>query len=259
MTNTVLVHSFRRGTGKSTIAANVGTVLAQAGQRVGLIDADLQTPSLLRFFGLDESHMGACFNDYLLHSCDIEQAVLDLTPHLAPALRGQIMLIPASSDPRRIRDTVHANMDCYLLHDAFTTLISELALDALIIDTHAGLHEQILPLMTITDVLAIVLRHDQQDYEGTRITLDVARHLGLPALQLIVNEALDSSTADDVRSQIVRNFGHSPVAVLPHCNALLELASADLFALRHPYHPLTATFRELASAMCAPISASEDH
>jgi protein-tyrosine kinase len=40
------------GEGKTTVAANFGAVLAQAGSRVCLIDSDLRRPSLHRVFGL---------------------------------------------------------------------------------------------------------------------------------------------------------------------------------------------------------------
>jgi capsular exopolysaccharide synthesis family protein len=49
-----VVTSPSAGDGKSTVAANLGTALAQAGQRVVLVDADLRKPSLHRLFGLEQ-------------------------------------------------------------------------------------------------------------------------------------------------------------------------------------------------------------
>jgi succinoglycan biosynthesis transport protein ExoP len=40
--------------GKSTVAANLAIAVAQAGQRVALVDADLRKPSLHRIFGLEQ-------------------------------------------------------------------------------------------------------------------------------------------------------------------------------------------------------------
>jgi capsular exopolysaccharide synthesis family protein len=48
----LLVTSPLQGEGKSTTAANLATVLAQAGQRVLLVGADLRRPSVHSFFGL---------------------------------------------------------------------------------------------------------------------------------------------------------------------------------------------------------------
>src|SRR6266566_3424026 len=51
---TIAVSSGKGGVGKSTVAANVAAALAQAGKRVGLMDADIYGPNIPRMFGRDE-------------------------------------------------------------------------------------------------------------------------------------------------------------------------------------------------------------
>src|SRR6267154_2017453 len=53
--SSLLVTSTQPGEGKTTIATNLGITLAQVGQRVLLVDADLRSPSLHRLFGLREN------------------------------------------------------------------------------------------------------------------------------------------------------------------------------------------------------------
>ncbi len=48
----VLVSSPHGGDGRTTVVANLGLALAEAGRRVILIDADLRSPALHRYFGL---------------------------------------------------------------------------------------------------------------------------------------------------------------------------------------------------------------
>jgi len=51
----LLVTSASPGEGKTTIAANLAVALAQSGQRVALIDADLRRPSVHRILGISNS------------------------------------------------------------------------------------------------------------------------------------------------------------------------------------------------------------
>src|SRR5258705_9278226 len=53
--STLLVSSTQPGEGKTTIASNLAIALAQVGQRVLLVDADLRSPSLHRLFGTQEN------------------------------------------------------------------------------------------------------------------------------------------------------------------------------------------------------------
>jgi capsular exopolysaccharide synthesis family protein len=52
--STLLVSSTQPGEGKTTIATNLAIALAQVGQRVLLVDADLRSPSLHKLFGRRE-------------------------------------------------------------------------------------------------------------------------------------------------------------------------------------------------------------
>ncbi len=48
------ISSGKGGVGKSTVSANLALALAQAGQRVGLLDADVYGPNIPRMFGVDQ-------------------------------------------------------------------------------------------------------------------------------------------------------------------------------------------------------------
>jgi polysaccharide biosynthesis transport protein len=53
--SSLLVSSTQPGEGKTTIASNLAITLAQVGQRVLLVDADLRSPSVHRLFGIRET------------------------------------------------------------------------------------------------------------------------------------------------------------------------------------------------------------
>ena len=95
----IAVHSFRGGNGKSSITANVAALLAAAGRRVGVIDADIQSPGLHLLLGHAGRSPGHTLNDYLLGNCAVDQLAIDLTTALGEPVTGRLFLIPASINP----------------------------------------------------------------------------------------------------------------------------------------------------------------
>lgn len=73
--STLLVTSAEPGTGKTTVAANLGIVCAQGGLRVVVIDADLRRPTLHHWFNL-RNHKG--LTDLLVGDIEsVEEALAD--------------------------------------------------------------------------------------------------------------------------------------------------------------------------------------
>jgi MinD-like ATPase involved in chromosome partitioning or flagellar assembly len=246
MARIIAVQSFRRGAGKSLLTANIGMLWAAAGLRVGLVDADFPSPALHLLYGLAEAPGGRTLNDYLLGRCDIEQVAHDITPLLGSDTGGQIFLMPASGSLDEIARMLRKGYDLRLLDEGFQTLIEHLALDTLIVDTHAGLHEEALTLMALVDVLAIVLRHDQQDYQGTAVMVEVARRLGVPRITLIANEEPASFDLAAAQARVEQSYGCEVAGVLPHSDALMA-DTHGAFVLRHPRHPLTMLLGQIAT------------
>lgn len=249
MAQIVAVHSFRRGAGKSHITANVAALLAAAGRRVGVVDASLATPSLHLLFGVDDATAGCRLNDYLLGRCAITQAVYDVTTALGRPGAGRLVLVPAGSRAGETAQGASAGYPPARLYDGVQLLSEEWALDTLLIDTPAGLTEETLGLLAAADALALVLRLDQQDYQGTGITLGVARQLGVARVRLVVNQVAPEFDPAAVRAEVEQTYGCPVTAVLPHAEEMTLLASGGLFALHHPTHPLTAGLREIGAQL----------
>jgi len=244
MAQIISIHSFRGGTGKSNTAANLSALLAMEGKRVGVIDTDIQSPGIHVLFGLREEDMTHALNDYLWGKCRIEQAALDVTPRLKADLQGRIFLTPSSIKAGEIARVLREGYDVGLLNDGFRELINKLKLDVLVIDTHPGLNEETLLSIAISDVLVIVMRPDQQDYQGTGVTVDVARKLDVPRMKLIVNKVPACFDPAGVQAQVEQTYGCEVAAVLPHSDEMMILASAGIFVLRYPDHQITASLKQ---------------
>lgn len=248
MSKIISVHSFRGGTGKSNIVANIAALYAGSGQRVGVVDCDIQSPGIHVLFGLDESRVTHSLNDYLWGKCIIREAAHDVTPAGGP-LTGQLFLIPSSARAGEIARILRDRYDVGLLNDGFHRLIRDLKLDVLILDSHPGLNEETLLSIAISDTLAIVLRPDQQDYQGTAVAAEVAHKLDVPRLVMIVNKVPQVFNPAEVQARVEEAYNSSVIAVLPHSDDMMVLASAGLFVLRFPDHAITGQLRQIAAEL----------
>lgn len=251
MSKIISVHSFRGGTGKSNTTANVAALLAASGQRVGVVDTDIQSPGIHILFGLTGEDINHSLNDYLWGRCEIGQTAHDVTANIGGEIKGRLFLIPSSVQANEIVNVLREGYDVSLMTTGFRNLIQELNLDALIIDTHPGLNEETLFSIAISHALAIIMRPDQQDYEGTGVTVEVARSLDVPRMMLIVNKTPATFDADEVRARVEQTYNCEVAAVLPHSDEMMTLASAGVFVLRYPDHPMTAMLKDVAAKLTA--------
>ncbi len=249
MAKIISVHSFRGGTGKSNTTANVTALLAQQGMRVGVIDTDIQSPGIHVLFGMDESEIHPSLNDYLWGNCSIKEAAHDVTSKVGGEVSGQVLLIPSSIKASEIAKVLREGYDVGLLNDGFQDAIRDLSLDALIIDTHPGLNEETLLSISISDALAIILRPDSQDYQGTAVTVEVARKLDVPRMVLVVNKVPAVYDSASVKAKVEKAYQCDVAAVLPHSDELMALASSGIFSIRYPDNPVSAGLRHLAGRL----------
>lgn len=246
MSRIISIHSFRGGTGKSNLTANLAALVAAKGHRVGIVDTDIQSPGIHVLFGIDEETIVHALNDYLWGKCPIEETVY---PVKLPGDKGELFLAPASLKTGEIARVLREGYDVTLLNDGFRDLISRLRLDYLFIDTHPGLNEETLLSIAISDSLMIVLRPDRQDYQGTGVTVEVARKLDVPDLHLVVNKVPTAFDPEAVRRRIEAAYDAPVLAILPQSEAMMQLGSERLFALEFPDDPLTAMLREMAGVL----------
>lgn len=245
----ISVHSFRGGTGKSNTTANVATLLAAQGKRVGVVDTDIQSPGIHVLFNFDSDAMKFSLNDYLWGKCEIAQTAYDLTQNLGGSVTGHLFLIPSSIKAGEIARVVREGYDVGLLNDGFHDLVEQLELDILMIDTHPGLNEETLLSIAISDALAIVMRPDQQDFQGTGVTVEVARKLDVPRMVLVVNKVPSVFSEAEVKARVEQTYNVPVAAVLPHSDEMMTLASEGIFVLRYPHHPISEKFKQLAAAL----------
>jgi septum site-determining protein MinD len=213
----VTIHSYRGGTGKSNISANLAYLAARAGKRVAVLDSDLQAPGVHLLFGFDTDRMPHTLSDFFFNQCELEETAYNLKG-LAELenIDGSIFLLPSRMTVDAIMQVVAEGYDVGKLDDQLNKLIDELKLDLLLIDTHPGFNEETLLTIAISDTLMIVLRPDKQDYHGTAVLVEVAGRMAVPQVHLVANKVVGHVDRDDIVQKIkerirTRCHRHSPL------------------------------------------------
>jgi MinD-like ATPase involved in chromosome partitioning or flagellar assembly len=249
MSQIVSIHSFRGGTGKSNLVANLATTLMLQGKRVAIVDTDIQSPGIHVLFGLNLEEVNFTLNDYLWEKCHIKDAAYNVSDALKAQnpsisnIQGKVFLIPSSIKVAEISRILREGYDIVRLTEGFQDIISCLNLDYLLIDTHPGLNEETLVSIGISDTLVIILRPDSQDFQGTAVTVDVAKKLGVGKMLLVVNKALPRFDFTDLQQQVEKSYDAQVVGILPLSEEMVQLGSQGIFCLKHPQHLISQVIK----------------
>lgn len=152
--NRLMISGPSPAVGKSFVSANLAAVIAQAGQRVLLIDVDMRKGYLHKVFGTDDKNG---LSDLLIQRCTFEQALQQTdVENLCFIARGQIPPNPSE----------------LLMHPNFTDLLEKASneFDLVILDTP--------PLLAVTDA-AIVGRQAGTSLIVTRFGKNAPREIEL--------------------------------------------------------------------------------
>ncbi|MGB8252615.1 MAG: MinD/ParA family protein [Anaerolineaceae bacterium] len=245
----VSIHSFRGGTGKSNVTANLAAQLALRGNKVGVVDTDIQSPGIHVLFGLDKSKMGHTLNEYLRGTCTMKEVAYPVGEQTSGApgflkLSGKpLWLIPSSIEGKEISLILRKGYDSNLLNKGLSEFRKEFNLDYMLIDTHPGLNEETLLSIALSNILIIVLRPDQQDFQGTAVTVDIANSLEVRNTLLIINKALLSRyDREHIQKQVEEKYQVPVAGVLPLSEDMADLGSSDIFTMRYPEHNWSKEF-----------------
>ena len=243
----VSIHSYRGGTGKSNISANLAFLAARQGRRVAVLDTDLQSPGVHMVLGLPPERMAYTLTDYLFGKCELEEAAYDLSNDLDLGNGGgALYLLPSSMKVDAIVRIAAEGYDVGKLNDHFGRLMEDLRLDLLILDTHPGLNRETMLSTAVSDALLLIVRPDTQDFHGTAVLMEVANRLGVPRIYMMANKVPRSLDRADVKAKMESAFHKKVLGVLPLTEELAVLGSRGLFTVEYPE---TEASRELARVL----------
>jgi chromosome partitioning protein len=178
MSQCIAFHSYKGGTGKTTIACNLAAMLSLKGYNVSLLDLDVYAPSLHAYFGHNPDKW---INDLLFENSDLNSIMVDMTPAVSKyAASGSNKklgrLLVGFSNPQKeeiykLEGSIKtANANIQLLRrfvQLREDLISDYESDYVILDTSPGIRYWSINSLAVADVLFLTLKYGDLDIEGT--------------------------------------------------------------------------------------------
>ena len=256
---TFVFHSYKGGTGKTTIAANLAVMCAQRGKNVCMLDFDFRAPSLYFLFKT-KPRSGAWLNDFLEDKCTISNALhkIDIPTEGKLAIG---FANPASDVMREInrKDRKWWATVLRRLLDTKRAILGDLGFDLLFFDTSPGIHDSSMNALAVSDMIVLTLKRDELDVEGTKELIEwFYKRLGRQTA-MIINRVLFQPNAPVANDQEERlseevhgKFGFPVVGVIPcFCDLLID-GSHLLYSLEKPDHPFVERLSMIADVMEKP-------
>ncbi len=186
MAKVIAFHSYKGGTGKTTLAVNLSANLVSKGYNVLLIDMDVYAPSLYVYFNIQPKKW---INDYLNDTISFCDSIYDFSHvlkefHPNSQIKDNVgSFHTVFSNPSKQEIT---ELDSVMRKDSSKsqmlkkmlflkeTGITEIDYDYIILDTSPGIRYWSINSLAISDIIFLSLKMDNIDIEGTKhLAMDV--------------------------------------------------------------------------------------
>ena len=254
---TIAFHSYKGGTGKTTLITNLAALYAKEGLRVCLLDFDMYAPSLMSYFRKTPSRY---INDLLEGEAEISDCLLDLTSELG--LKGKFYV--GFSSPRKVDiDEIEFKhnekwqikaLKRFLI--AKNELFRDLKLDYIFLDTSPGIRYWSVNSLAAADIIMLLMKDSDMDIEGTRKMIndiyDSLTRFG-SRYYLLLNKVPGAFPIDEretneqaYKSDLERVVGAQVIGSVP-CFCDIQFSRHEfLFSINKPEHPFSKRMVALA-------------
>ncbi|AXR76760.1 MinD/ParA family ATP-binding protein [Natrarchaeobaculum sulfurireducens] len=238
------IASGKGGVGKTTTTVNLGTALAQAGERVAIVDTDLGMANLAGFVSLTPD--ATTLHDVLAGEASIDDATYRLADNIVAVPSGTGLDEYAETSPEGLRDAVADLRAKY---------------DYVFLDVGAGIsHETVLPL-GLADAVVVISTPEPASVQDSRKTIELTDHAGGSVAGLVVTRVHpDTEVSYD---EIADRLELSLLGAVPEDGAARESVYAGTpLVVYQPESPAAIAYRRIAAELAgidtAPSSSVTD-
>lgn len=249
----IAVHSYKGGTGKTSLSVNLAATYARMGKKVCIMDLDFRAPSLHAIF--KKQNLNYWLNDYLNGVCEINRVLVDETKEHGNG--GKLFVALANPSTEAIRDMTAKDRKWEMkalgrLLSLRSSLLNDMGLDYIICDTSPGLQYSSINAIVTADVVLVVTSLDASDINGSQRMTSELYDLFEKKTGILVNkviaEYLSSEKEHKKFDKYIKNIHTLPVlATIPCFCEVLRAAGDFIFTEERPEHPFTETLEELAA------------
>ncbi len=165
MMEKILIHSYKGGTGKTTISINLADWLSSK-NKVLLIENDFMMPSFFSVFNYEPEHF---FNDYLNNKVSFKEII-------TPNLRNNLDVIFTNKNFNPNEKVLSSDQVWFIsalerMAEDFKKL--EDTYDYIIFDTPPGWHMVLINLIMLSNKAVLILRPNNYAVDGTKRMIDI--------------------------------------------------------------------------------------
>ena len=254
MSKTLAFHSYKGGTGKTSLVVNLGALYAKQGANVCLLDYDFRAPSLNVLFKSKPEHW---LNDYLEGNCEIGETLIDQSErfHLPgklwvgfsnPSLEAlkEIMSKDRKWEVKALTRTLAGKKE----------IIAGKNVDYVIFDTSPGAQYSSINALAGADVVSLVMKADEFDLEGTKelskgVYDALGRKSGIVLNKIPLEQIAAGGGAEKFGKQIASEVGLPLVGMIPCMCELMAVGGKMIYTLEKPDHTFTRSVAQVAESL----------
>jgi pilus assembly protein CpaE len=230
----VIVLGPKGGTGKTLTASNLAVALAESGERVSVVDLDLQFGDIALCLGLTP--------DTTIHDLAVSGGSLD-------AEKLDDFLVTHSSGLRALlapsRPDLASAISVDLIREIYTVL--RLRYDYVIVDTPPGFTAEVIASIDASTDLIMVGMLDSLSLKNTKLGLETLELMGYDQskIRLLLNRA--HSRVGISASDVVAVLGHEPDVLVPSDREIPRAVNEGVaIVTARPQSEPAQAFRQLA-------------
>jgi septum site-determining protein MinD len=254
MSKSLAFHSYKGGTGKTSVVVNLGALYAKQGANVCLLDYDFRAPSLNVLFKAKPKFW---LNDYLEEKCGIIDTLVDESSRFN--LRGKLWVGYANPSLEALKDVMSKDRKWEVRALSRTLagkkeIFEQKKVDYVIYDTSPGAQYSSINALAGVDLVSLVMKADEFDLEGTKelskgVYQALGRKSGIILNKIPMEQIAAAGGREKFEKQIESDMDMPLVGMIPCMCELMAYGGKIIYSIEKPEHTFSRSISEISETL----------